>query len=195
MPLQYLESCFAHIAMLEINLAQKNFIHFADRAQRIPQNRPPQLKDLVLAGRKRPSGKPGCRRRDRLAFQSREVLPEDSSLLELAGIGCDARTSESELEKGGGGLRVESCRLLNLTQCSELHLAGWNLQPGTRCGKRQHQLLVLAQRLRLEAKLTQGLREISRETVKRIDFLRLNALHEFNQIGKINMVAQRKCRV
>ena len=56
-------------------------------------------------------------------------------------------------------------------------------------------MLLLAQRLRRKTHLTQRLRKVRGKTVQRENAFRRDAFHELNEVGKIRVVAQRKCGV
>src|SRR5438046_9558425 len=90
-------------------------------------------------------------------------------------------------------IRMRSLPPLN-TRHSTLPLKRqrWGLSCSIFHDNPQSELLILTERLGVEAEISERLSEISRKTMQRINFFRLDLFDHFQQVRKIGVITQRK---
>src|SRR2546422_7964740 len=171
---------------------------FTNGAKRVAENGPAELKDLVLAGRKRMPGEPhggGCQRS---AVERVKVFRQQPDLFQFAADTANGSAGFGESHKprlGSRNSRREEAFADLRFGSSDFGFRSLSLLTSAATAthhQRQSQLLLLAQRPRVEAQVAQRLRKIRRKPVQSVNTLRRDALHELDQIGEIRMVAQWK---
>src|SRR5687768_4639392 len=143
---------FAKVAVLEIHVMELLLVHNGHGAQRIAQQRPPDLQHAVLARCERESRKPDRYERHAVAFDGLQILRKQADLLQLARSVRDGGASFGEANKSIRRINFGSHLALDARNAGgmlALDLGPWTLdiQP-------ERHLLVFAQGTRVESNST-----------------------------------------
>jgi len=166
-----------------LKIARRNARGIADG---VAQRGPPELERAVGNRRERPASEPRDSHVDRAGLEAAEVTGHEARFLELGGFSGDVCAGFGKTGKGRSAReRAGFCG--RVPEFRRLRRGGrwraFDAQP-------EGELLLLAQGLRFEAHVAQGLGKIGGETVQGIDPFRRDTADHFKQLGKIRMVAQ-----
>ena len=197
---QDFERRLAAVAVLEISPAQFVRREAANGAQRFTDQRPAKLQHLVPAGREWVSGKPGGHPRQRLPFECLNIFRQQTDFFPLAADTANGGAGFGECRERGlarhGGRREQVPGDFGFRPALREGFGFFSRFAAAAAGRqRQRQLFLLAQCTRVEPHLAQRPRKVRGKTVEGENSFRRDALHEFDETGKIRMIAQRKRRV